>query len=154
MFSTEPEHYNRSRRCLLVSDLKFLWLNSCKFLKIWQQPNWRVDYGISMWTDFWLIATNWAWGGRKRIVVWKQTEDWSFLGYFCLFCSSRLCRAADRHDWPDQGAESQPGHPLLGVQTICHAHVLPEGEKDFCFCDTNPNTNHARWHVIETSLLI
>lgn len=109
-----------------------------KFWKIWQQQKWEVDYGISMWTDFWLIATNWALGARKRIVVWKWTEDLSFLGYFCLFCSSRLCRAADRHDWPDQGAESQPGHPLFGVQTICHTHVLPQGEKDFCFCDTNP----------------
>lgn len=49
------------------------------------------------------------------------------------FCPFRLCRAADGHDRSDQGAESQPGHPLFGVQTVCHTHVLPQGEKAYFF---------------------
>lgn len=47
-----------------------------------------------------------------------------------FFCPSRLCRAADGHDRPDQGAESQPGYPLFGVQTVCHTDILPQGEKE------------------------
>lgn len=50
---------------------------------------------------------------------------------FLMFCPCRLCRAANGHDRSDQGVESQPGHPLLGVQTVCHTHFLPQGEKHF-----------------------
>ena len=41
--------------------------------------------------------------------------------------SHRLCRAADRHDGSHQGAEPQPGHPLLGVQALCDSYLLPQG---------------------------
>lgn len=41
--------------------------------------------------------------------------------------SHRLCRAADGHDRPHQGAEPQPGHPLLGVQALRDSNLLPQG---------------------------
>ena len=76
------------------------------------------------------LATNE--GARNRIVVLKSHDSIPLFGLFLfLFCPFRLCRTADGYDRPDQGAESQPGHPLFGVQTVCHAHVLPQGEKAY-----------------------
>lgn len=44
----------------------------------------------------------------------------------------RFCRAADRHDRPDQGAEPQPGDPLPGIQALCHPDLLPQGRAPQC----------------------
>lgn len=59
----------------------------------------------------------------RGIPTSQPTETFFFSVFF------RLCRAADGHDGSDQRAEPQPGHPLLGVQAVCHSHLLPQGEK-------------------------
>lgn len=70
--------------------------------------------------EFWLLSAE----NRKRPVVLKA--GFKGLSGVCVF---RLCRTTDGHDGPDQGAEPQPGHPLPGVQAVCHPHVLPQGGK-------------------------
>lgn len=77
------------------------------------------------------LATNEAYGARNRTVIQQFQDSNPFGSFRCFFCHFRLCRAADGHDRPDQGAESQPGHSLFGVQTVCHTHVLPQGEEAY-----------------------
>lgn len=89
---------------------------------------------------------------RIQLLFWVLL-GFVFLGFFflcvCFICPFRLCRAADGHDRPDQGAESQPGHPLLGVQTVRHTHVLPQGEKAYF----SPLLSDSDWHADNTICL-
>lgn len=63
----------------------------------------------------------------SRASLSQLVEDWALTicGSLCV----RFCRAADRHDRPDQGAKPQPGDPLPGVQALCHQDILPQSKE-------------------------
>lgn len=71
----------------------------------------------------------------------QLVEDWALTirGSLCV----RFCRAADRHDRPDQGAKPQPGDPLPGVQALCHQDILPQSKETTCVTGTSllPDTS-------------